>query len=64
MAKELPLVVSFFVLIIFAANSRLVDFCTHRFTIENAPLIECVVIMMMVVVVVVVEEITKNETNI
>lgn len=34
----LPRVVSFFVFIIFAANSRPVDFCTHRFTIENAPL--------------------------
>lgn len=34
----LPLVVSFFVLIILAANSRPVDFCTHLFTIENAPL--------------------------
>lgn len=34
----LPLVVSFFVFIIFAANSRPVDFCTHLFTIENAPL--------------------------
>lgn len=30
--------VSFFVFIIFAANSRPVDFCTHLFTIENAPL--------------------------
>lgn len=35
---SVPLVVSFFVLIIFAANSRPVDFCTHRLTIENAPL--------------------------
>lgn len=36
----LPRVVSFFVFIIFAANSRPVDFCTHLFTMENAPLNE------------------------
>lgn len=33
-----PLEVNFFVLIIFAANSKPVDFWTHRLTIENAPL--------------------------
>jgi len=33
-----PLAASFFVLIIFAANSRPVDFCTHLRTMENAPL--------------------------
>jgi hypothetical protein len=32
--------VNFFVLIIFAANSSPVDFCTHRFTMEKAPLWE------------------------
>jgi len=36
--KALPLAVNFFVLIIFAANSKPVDFWTHLFTIENAPL--------------------------
>lgn len=33
-----PLADSFFVLIIFAANSNPEDFCTHLLTIENAPL--------------------------
>lgn len=33
-----PRDVNFFVLIIFAANSRLVDFWTHRLTMEKAPL--------------------------
>lgn len=33
-----PLGVSFFVLIIFAANSSPVAFCTHRRTTEKAPL--------------------------
>lgn len=36
--KFLPLDVNFFVLMILAANSRFVDFWTHLFTIENAPL--------------------------
>ena len=35
-----PRDVNFFVFIIFAANSSPVDFWTHRFTIENAPLRE------------------------
>ena len=34
----LPRAESFLVLMIFAANSRPVDFCTHRRTIEKAPL--------------------------
>lgn len=37
-ARILPRDVNFFVLIIFAANSRPVDFWTHRFTMEKAPL--------------------------
>lgn len=36
--KRLPRDESFLVLIILAANSRHVDFCTHRRTTENAPL--------------------------
>lgn len=35
---SLPLDVNFFVLMILAANSRPVDFCTHLLTTENAPL--------------------------
>lgn len=35
-----PREVNFFVFMIFAANSRLVDFWTHLLTIENAPLWE------------------------
>lgn len=34
----LPRDVNFLVFIIFAANSNPVDFCTHRFTMEKAPL--------------------------
>ena len=35
---NVPLCESFLVLIILAANSNPVDFCTHLRTIENAPL--------------------------
>jgi len=38
MQNDLPLVESFLVLIIFAANSKPVDFWTHRRTTEKAPL--------------------------
>lgn len=36
--KTVPLADNFLVLIILAANSNPVDFCTHLRTIENAPL--------------------------
>ena len=36
--ESLPLADNFLVLIILAANSNPVDFCTHLRTIENAPL--------------------------
>lgn len=38
MFESVPLVDNFLVLIILAANSSPVDFCTHRRTILNAPL--------------------------
>lgn len=43
--RSLPRVVSFLVLIILAANSCPVDFCTHRLTMENAPLRKTITII-------------------